>query len=175
MNDSFWSDYFDELRSSPNSWFSWSARLKRAADILWISICPSLSKIPQKDLIIKDFYNIELMPIYLMLTGLSFELLIKAMDIQRNKSKVKKELLNTHGVTSIVSEFIPLSIEERELLNRLELHVVWGGRYPIPKKKENFIPVEVRKKGGVFPGFSVKDKNAIEKLYTKLYNLVGKQ
>jgi hypothetical protein len=80
----------------------------------------------------------------MLLTGLAFENLIKAIALLRHQSI--KDLMKMRGGHGLVAMAAWLALEitpaERDYLGRLEEYVVWGGRYPVPRKAENYVTTE---------------------------------
>ena len=82
---------------------------------------------------------------YRMLLGLAFENLLKGLLIAQGVSAGEDgklfESFTTHKINQLLAKLdtakFPLNKEERKLLMELEEHVLWGGRYPLPKKYED--------------------------------------
>lgn len=165
--DDFWSKYHKDTLSSTGAWIEWSNRLKNVSQIVWKELSPSLIKLPKQEITIEDFRAIELMPVFMMLAGLSIELIAKARCIKKGNQKK----LSSHRISYYVENKI-LTEQEKDLIKRLEVFIKWAGRYPIPLKEEDFVPIKVRLKGGAFPTFSMSDKKIIDDLYTKLHKLI---
>ncbi len=70
---------------------------------------------------------------YLMLMGMSFEVLFKAHCVAQGIED--ERLKNTHELAEIarIAGF-KLSKEDNKVLGVLSAFIVWDGRYPIPKK-----------------------------------------
>ena len=165
--DDFWIKYHQDTLSSPSSWVEWSRRLKNVSEIVWNELSPSLTKLPKQNITIEDFRAIELMPVFMMLAGLSIELIAKARCIKKGDQRK----LSSHRISYYIENKI-LTEQEKDLIKRLEVFIKWAGRYPIPLKAEDLVPIKIRSKGGAFPTFSISDKEIINKLYTKLHKLV---
>lgn len=131
---------FPLVGRDPYSWIMRANRLKLSADTL----LPHLIQAMQSRLIEDGEKQLAYMESFMMLTGFSFESLIKGIDIAKNPSLVSEEELNTriwssrggHGISNFARKIIHLSADELDLLERLEEHIVWAGRYPIPKTAE---------------------------------------
>jgi hypothetical protein len=80
-------------------------------------------------------------PVALMLAGMALENLVKALFVQKQNSTVTAQLAKgklprsfTHSIKALAARAeIPLSVDEASLLEKLEIYVVWLGRYPVPK------------------------------------------
>jgi hypothetical protein len=74
---------------------------------------------------------------YLMLMGMSFEVLFKAHCVAQSIENVR--LKSTHELAEIASiAGFKLSKDENKILGVLSAYIVWDGRYPIPKKSAQF-------------------------------------
>jgi hypothetical protein len=80
--------------------------------------------------------------VFMLLAGYAFEALIKGIAVAEKpecvqpKPKDTNDLFNWgHGIRQILKDtgFIVDSAED-ELLRRLEIFILWGGRYPVAKK-----------------------------------------
>ena len=70
---------------------------------------------------------------YKMLMGISFELLFKAHCIGSGT-----EFNSTHNLVALAKTAdLPTSKSENKILQVLSEYVIWGGRYPTPKKPEH--------------------------------------
>ncbi|MDK9738148.1 hypothetical protein KI655_12660 [Vibrio sp. D404a] len=74
---------------------------------------------------------------YLMLMGMSFEVLFKAHCVAQGIED--ERLKNTHELAEIarIAGF-KLSKEDNKVMSVLSAYIVWDGRYPIPKKSSQF-------------------------------------
>ncbi len=74
---------------------------------------------------------------YLMLMGMSFEVLFKAHCVAQGIENDR--LKNSHDLAEIAKiAGFSLSKEDNKILMVLSAFVVWDGRYPIPKKSSQF-------------------------------------
>lgn len=83
------------------------------------------------------FYLNPSFRVYLLLCGLAMENLIKGLLIKRDSTLISEGKLRraakNHNLIHLFNEAkINLSVDERELLERLTKYVVWKGRYGIP-------------------------------------------
>jgi len=83
-------------------------------------------------------------PMYMMLAGLALENLLKGIQIARDprlvlpspskRTALLASTLTRHLDLNLVRDAgVRLSPEEADLVERLSVFVVWGGRYPVPK------------------------------------------
>ncbi len=75
-----------------------------------------------------------------MCGGLAIELALKALIFARSKDASFKSLFKHDLPTLADRAEVLLSNQENDLLSRLEVFVKWGGRYPTPKRAEDFRP-----------------------------------
>ena len=163
---------------------SWSTFLSRAHSVSdWRSDAMSLFKtahflLPHIEKELEPAVKFKPKPIktrmvYLMLVGMAFENLGKALLIQM-KSPIAKNGTFMHKSHKLIDIFndanIKVSKEENFLLERLEQYIIWAGRYPIPKKYEELLPRESSIDGNSFNlGYdAVKDPALIMSLYKRL-------
>ncbi|QLB41759.1 hypothetical protein HV560_02350 [Mannheimia pernigra] len=103
------------LKQTSDYWHSEAANLLTSAEVL--------------------YNNLDKKPFcwnsYKLLIGLSFELLLKSIAIQKNM-----ELSHTHKLDELIKSInIPLSNnDDLGILKILTEYVIWAGKYPIPKK-----------------------------------------
>ena len=109
---------FDENAKSSSAWLNKSSDLLRSAHVLWKAMENNDSA----------FYCWST---YKMLMGMSFELLFKAISIQK-----QIEFDYSH-ILSDLSQSAKVSLTEGEvsILNVLTEYIVWDGKYPNPKDK----------------------------------------
>lgn len=112
---------FEENNKNPLAWRNKSSDLFKSAHVLWDAMDNN------NDL----FYCLS--P-YKMLMGMSFELLFKAICIQR-----EVEFKHSHNLFNLSqSANVSLTKEEVSILKILTEYIVWDGKYPNPKGKDNF-------------------------------------
>ena len=80
-------------------------------------------------------------PVYLMLCGLSLELIYKAILVVRKQSvpskHILKNLANSAGIQS--------DRRKEDLLSILTEAIIWDGKYPVPKDEQHRKMVELSK------------------------------
>jgi hypothetical protein len=86
---------------------------------------------------------------YLLLAGMAVENLLKGVLLQRRPTLVRDGRVarsgwsgggGGHNLRAMAREVSPaLADRHVDLLVRLEAHVVWGGRYPVPLKAAHFV------------------------------------
>lgn len=104
---------YSRLKQTSDYWHSEAANLFTSAEVLY----NNLDKEP-------FCWNS-----YKLLIGLSFELLLKSIAIQKNM-----ELSHTHKLDKLIKSInIPLSNDDLGILKILTEYVIWSGKYPTPK------------------------------------------
>lgn len=112
MNNLYQQTY-SRLEKNSDYWHSEAAHLLTSAEVLY----NNLDKEP-------FCWNS-----YKLLIGLSFELLLKSIAIQKNM-----ELSHTHKLDELAKSInIPLSNDDLGILKVLTEYVIWAGKYPIPQ------------------------------------------
>ncbi|WP_201580154.1 hypothetical protein [Psychrobacter sp. Pi2-52] len=108
---------FENLSRNSLHWHNKASDLFTSARVLWEAM--------------DNGHAIECWSTYKMLMGLSFELLFKAIAMQR-----KLAFSATHQLVEIAnSAHIRLTTDEKEILRVLTEYILWGGKYPVPHKK----------------------------------------
>ncbi len=130
---------FEATNESPGAWLIQAMELKVAADRLYWADHP-----------IQDGEaTVSLISVYKMLIGLSFENLLKGIILLRKIEDSGKGGLPTDCYTHRIDELLrvlaprdnSLESEEEAHLKTLTPYIRWAGRYPLPKKKEELIPI----------------------------------
>lgn len=154
-------------------WILKARSLERAADILWLTIENDLILLQQdKD---PPSWDSVTGP-YLLLAALSVENYLKAICISNHGAFTDngKFKFGHHNLLQLAEDCsLHCSVEELELLERLEYHLVFAGRYPAPKKPEMLLP-RVRSDGswGSLSFLSSLDQQRIKSLTEKLRQAV---
>lgn len=117
-------------------WINKASSFRESAAILW-----AITKDGRFDKIFEDFEDLEFgsnfskmqetYPIYVMLCGLSLELLYKAIIVAKG---MKLNTRNHNLIEYASSANVPIAGKEG-LLNILSHYITWAGRYPVPKNE----------------------------------------
>ena len=108
---------FENLSRNSLHWYNKSSDLFISARVLWEAM--------------DNGHAIECWSTYKMLMGLSFELLFKAIAIQR-----KLTFPTNHQLVKIAnSAKLNLTVDEKTILRVLTEYILWDGKYPVPHKK----------------------------------------
>lgn len=102
---------------------------------------------------------------YMLLTGLAFENLLKAIALLRHQSIKDLNQRGGHGLVAM-AEWLTLELApaERDYLRRLEEYVVWAGRYPVPRVSGTYFTSERNR----LLSFRSDDPQSGEALFEKL-------
>jgi hypothetical protein len=136
---------FEIAAREPSLWLGHARRLLRAADAVHQEFAHVYADpYAQRDAPDDDLF---LCGPYLLLAGMAIENMLKAVLLQRRPELVRDGQLTKagfgggggHNLSAMAREFSPaLADRYADLLARLQAHVVWGGRYPVPLKAEHF-------------------------------------
>ena len=174
---------FKKTASEPLNWLYSAHVLKRGADALYVEIHKGWQtflryKYGEPKPPPEMFEQLQLNPTYMLLAGYALENLLKGLYVAKNPSIVKNGRLikwpgSGHGIMKLIvlanerlddAEKIELSKDEKVLLDKLEVSIVWAGRYPIPKNVEDLMPLH----------FKVSEKNQFNELFDRLAELLKK-
>lgn len=156
-------DFYHALEN-PAAWLAAADSLKWAADHLcWLD--PKYRPIDEHPLRMELTFSI---PMYRLLLGLSFENILKGLLIALGVEVIEGEKLKntfaTHSIPKLLGQLPPETLslceDEHHILEELQRNVEWQGRYPVPKKWNDY----------KMPGHG-SDEYCIEQtLWTKFFN-----
>lgn len=147
MNDS---EFYQLVSKDSMSWLDNSEKLKFSGDIilqeLQIRINPFLDGIC-------DYSNEEeimgLWNSYFLLIGFALENLIKGLSVEKHREAIDyteifqsywQQHAKGHGISNIAKDNIDnLTDEEIAILEKLEIYLVWAGRYPTAQTQNRYI------------------------------------
>jgi hypothetical protein len=123
-------------------WLESAQGLKHSAEVLRDHLIASTDVPPN----LRRIETLGLMKSSMLLLGLAFENLIKGVYVAKNSEIVNGEKVNRsswnshggHGIVDFAQAQVQLEADERELLTRLQEHILWAGRYPVPNKSSDF-------------------------------------
>jgi hypothetical protein len=140
-SDKFLRSIFRYGANNAAQWFETAKSLRRSAEVLLPIIESELEATPS--LAPTDLRAPHMDHVYMLLIGLSAENLAKGVAIAKRPEFVAndKMKLGIHVSRALFEQaHIDLSDEEKVLVDRLETHVLWAGRYPIPKDYLSLYP-----------------------------------
>ena len=129
--------FFDATTEGPDSWLLEAMQLKVAAErIDWL-----FNPVTETE------QSLSLMPIYRYLLGLSFENLIKGILHAQGHKVIENgkftTLFSKHDLKFLASKIflskINITENEKKTLNNLTPYIIWAGRHPLPKHKNDII------------------------------------
>ena len=129
--------FFDATTENPGSWFLEGMQLKVAAErIDWLFNPATEAE-----------QSLSLMSIYRFLMGLSFENLIKGILHAQGHKVIENgkftTLFSKHDLKYLANALdlskINITENEKNTLNNLTPYIIWAGRYPLPKHKNDII------------------------------------
>ena len=159
-----WGAQFERAAQSPMTWVRSARRLKLAAEAIWDLHKTELNK---TGLNLERTGGLGLGPVCLLLAGLAIEGLAKAVIVQQQRPKIKDGRLPRwilgHRISALLRQAnIKLDASEQQLVRRLEISVLWAGRYPVPKRAAD---MELGK------AIWEQDPNLFGGLYTRLESI----
>jgi|SRR5665647_361500 len=131
-----WSKEEQKRRDSePMYWFNKSSDLRASAGAIWYCIERKSDSTVTEELGLGNGFDMSLAtwPVYLMLCGLSLELIYKSVIVAVNGKPTTGHKLNTLAK----SAGIPLTKDEEGLLGILMQSIYWHGKYPSPLPKDH--------------------------------------
>lgn len=141
--------YFDynteSVSSSPELWYVNACEIiitlqtieTSLSEVASVRQIPSI-KLEQKyvniDLHVRDVLG-SLSKIYMYLAGIAFENLLKCIILHQHPDKLN-EITKGHNLTNLFElANIIITNKDKDFIKRLEVYVIWAGRYPHPKVK----------------------------------------
>ena len=130
---------FKVISESPKSWMAQALFLQKAAARL--DVMNRQNKVAVMDQIKSELF--QMFPVYRMLMGMSMENLLKSIIISRGLPAGQDGKLdstfNGHNLNGLASRVgFARDERERELFDELTEFITWLGRYPIPKRAEEW-------------------------------------
>jgi hypothetical protein len=127
---------FEWYRDVAIYWYNKSSDLRGSAGALWISRQKAFSTAIVKKLHLGEGFSMGAATpsVYLMLCGMSLELLYKAILVATRQKVPHEHILVKLAKLAGVS----VGADETALLRILTESIVWDGRYPVPKTVASF-------------------------------------
>lgn len=122
-------------RSHPNHWRNRAHDLHASAGAIWLSMTGGRSKESAETLGLGGGFDMHLacFPVYHMLCGLSLEVLMKAVLV--NKGETPPEHHDLNRLAHLLG--VKRNSQQKQLLNFYQASIQWAGRYPIPLKADD--------------------------------------
>jgi hypothetical protein len=167
--------------ADPYQWLVIAERLKRSADLVWGEHASDTQRLFGKIGTGTRWSEEEasipwpISPVYMLLAGLALENLAKGILVGENPQLVEEGGLSSRVTTGHLSPGllgragVGLNQHERDLVERLAVFVVWGGRYPVPKYFSGLWPTPYPM-GGIGPKTYIlhDDRAAFDALFARL-------
>jgi hypothetical protein len=135
----FWDEQHKRLASEQTVWVLTADQLLRAFELLAQQAKTDAMQIREQKIYVPGVSGTAI-----MLGALAIENLLKAVRLPQVTPLFDSRgafVLDTHDILKLAEDAaIPLTSEERALLERLEQFVTWAGRYPIPLFSEAMRP-----------------------------------
>lgn len=134
-----WDDQHKKLASNPLSWTLTADGLLRAFELLAAQVTEDLKMRDE----LRHKYIPNVISTALMLSGFAIENMFKAIYVSQHPAfdRAGKLVVVTHGLIKLADEVgLPLTIDERTLLECLEQFLTWAGRYPVPLNADDMRP-----------------------------------
>jgi hypothetical protein len=168
MGNSDEAEAFDIQRTDPGAWYELARTLRIAAEPVRQRFF-EIAVASQND----EANRLGMLAYsrgYMLLTGLAFENLLKAIALFRHHSLNEfPRARGGHGLTEIAKwlnlELLPA---ERSLLRRLEEYVHWAGRYPVPEKAGTYVTSDRKQLAAVQSDDPEVSKALFERLAAQL-------
>ena len=125
--------FFSQRKDSPLWWYHKSCDLRASAGALWFSMKNDLLEKISSELNLGAGRSANTWPVYLMLCGLSLELIYKAILVEKNQKAPPKHILK--DIATLAG--IHLDQQKEDLLSILTEAIIWHGKYPVPRDKRH--------------------------------------
>jgi hypothetical protein len=131
-------DRYYQLAESPLWWYNKANDLHASAGVLWISMKDAHRAIITEEIGLSSGFDLRVAceNVCYMLLGLSFELLFKSIIVAKD-CLVKPPNIHKLGELAKIAEF-EITNKEFGIISVLSSYIVWAGKYPVPKKKEEY-------------------------------------
>jgi hypothetical protein len=161
-------EHLTRMGQNLDSWLGNAVMLKQVTELIWPT--PDWARVESAEASLQHMDYVadtDMWPVGLMIAGYALESLAKGLRVANNKKPVKDgklaDDLGTHGLEKHLTKAgILLETEEQELIQRLDMFILWAGRYPIPKKLEQYAPQ------GRPPMMSTGDPRIFRHLFARL-------
>jgi len=133
------SQYWWERRASPASWLHTAGLLKACAELIGKPFTDDLlTEIPPGGGRSEDAPPKLFGPVFHLLAGYAFEALLKGILVSRHPETLKggqlPQWLTHHKLEDLVTKVgVTLQRDQLAFIRRVNVAVVWAGRYPVPK------------------------------------------
>ena len=172
-NQAFWDKQYKEKANMPIIWYMTAEELRFSYSVL-ADCANKMFDINPKPKTSEEAFQ-RTLPSSLMIAGYAMENYFKGMIVKRNSSGAfdinGKFALKDHNLINLAaSAGFQLDDDEKELFEILNHFILSGGRYPIPLKAEDILPVYFRN-GSIAP-IGIQNYDNKSKCYL-IYNKIN--
>ncbi len=168
MNDKKESELlFHIIFKDAQSWLAKARQLKMSASLMWPEF-----EIAARSSQVHDGITERMLAFseaYMLLMGFSFENLLKGIILGRDQFDKTVKIKGGHGVVEMADAVTVLNSDERDLLERIQIYLLWAGRYQIPKNPKQYH--EAKSKVRITTG----DPGTVNQLFGRLEQLLLKE
>jgi hypothetical protein len=159
-------DQYEIRKTTPELWVLEARRLKVGGDLLFDAYKKDLDLLEKNGnpLILK---NLELSKVASLIFGLAIEDLLKAIIL----SKTQQLKMNHKLIDLSEKAGITLTDVQSDIVKRLQTYVVWSGRYPVPKTKNDML---LNQRASNRDSFPLPLQPFERPIYNDLYDLLEK-
>lgn len=173
-------DQYDRQREDPVFWWIKAEGLRHAAELCWERYASAREKFqndPKKYVRAKETLvdDMDLSHVYFFLSGMAVEAYLKGIVVGRDtdlfKDNTKEKKFYTHNSLELARlAGLDFDEDQRFLLGQLGHVVLWHGRYPTPKNKNDWIQYRDEEGRRVSPGtISPERQPKVECLFLRLF------
>jgi hypothetical protein len=158
---------FKLMREDAQSWLAQAIQLRLSADVIypeWEKIRTLRQSAPG----VRE-RMLAYSQSFMLLTGLAFENLLKGILYGRDSNSKLAKSKGGHGIVQMANGVTTLTSEELNLLQRLEIYLVWAGRYQLPMRSDAFHESQDK------VSITTKDPIIIEQVFSKLERILQKE
>lgn len=177
-----WDEQYQLQSEDAWFWLLQARRLKFAADLIGKAHDAALTSLKGDP---EEFFDeerktgrftveLDSFPVSLFLCGLAIENLAKGVLVARDPKHFANGAKLTHELLPYIDQCgLTLSDKERALLKEVETAILWKGRYPVPKRREDWQLRTGPYGSNQMPGaISPDDRHEIEAVYAGLERLL---
>lgn len=178
-------DQFDLEREHPLFWWVKAASLLRAAELCWDHYSAArvdFQKDPERYVREKKGFvdDLHLVHVYFLVSGMAIEGFLKGIVVARNTDLFadgsKERRLYSHDLVDLAQwAGVDIDADARFLLKQLEGAVVWHGRYPTPRNKNDWSRWRDEHGRRISPGSMAPDRQPhVDALLARLLDEIAK-
>lgn len=140
-------NHLSQMKTDPLAWLRQAKHLKTSADVILVAWESAIKK--PIHLMTTQHEMLSFSKSYMLLTAFAFENLFKGILNGRNSSNTTVTASGGHGIVQMAKEITALAPDEIDLFERLQIYLIWAGRYQIPNRPQTFLDesnnVKIRK------------------------------